>query len=153
MHGERAMSESTTEGDHEAVVRRYIEKGYNEKDPGVLRETMTGDVVVHGLVGIDGPLEGIEAYGEYAAELMGAFPDVGGEIHDVVVSGDRVTARWTIAGTHEGELFGIEPTGESIEVEGIALFRMEDGMIAEKCYRQDDLGMLEQLGLVEDPTR
>lgn len=145
------MSESTTERDHEATVRRYIEEGYNEKDPAALRETMTEDVVVHGLLGTDGPVEGIEAYGEYAATLMGAFPDVTGEIHEMIVSGDRVTARWTIAGTHEGELFGIEPTGESIEVEGLALFRMEDGRIAEKRYRQDDLGLLEQLGLVEVP--
>jgi steroid delta-isomerase-like uncharacterized protein len=147
------MSGTTTERDHEAVVRRYIEEGYNEKDPAVLRETMAEDVVVHGLYGADGPVEGVDAYGEYAATMMGAFPDVTGEIHEVVVSGDRVTARWTIEGTHEGELFGIEPTGESIEVEGIALFRMEDGMIAEKRYRQDDLGMLEQLGAVEDRTR
>jgi predicted ester cyclase len=147
------MSESTTERDHEAVIRRYIEEGYNEKDPAALRETMTDDVVVHGLVGVDGPVEGIEAYGEYAATMLGAFPDVTGEIHDVVVSGDRATARWTIAGTHEGELFGLEPTGESVEVEGLALFRMEGGSIAEKRYRQDDLGMLGQLGLVEDPTR
>jgi len=147
------MSESTTERDHETVVRRYVEEGYNEKDPAVLRETMTEDVVVHGLFGVDGPVEGIEAYGEYAATLMGAFPDVVGEIHDVVATDDRVMARWTIAGTHEGELFGIEPTGESIEVEGLALFRMEDGRIAEKRYRQDDLGMLEDLGLIEAPTR
>jgi hypothetical protein len=34
----------------------------------------------------------------------------------------------------------------------MALFRIDDGKIAEKRYRQDDLGMLEQLGLVEDPT-
>ena len=45
------MSESTTERDHETVVRRYVEEGYNEKDPAVLRETMTEDVVVHGLFG------------------------------------------------------------------------------------------------------
>jgi steroid delta-isomerase-like uncharacterized protein len=147
------MSESTTERDHETVVRRYVEEGYNEKDPAVLRETMTEDVVVHGLFGADGPVEGIEAYGEYAATLMGAFPDVVGEIHEVVATDDRVMARWTIAGTHEGELFGIEPTGEPIEVEGLALFRMEDGRIAEKRYRQDDLGMLEDLGLIEAPTR
>jgi steroid delta-isomerase-like uncharacterized protein len=147
------MSESTTERDHETVVRRYVEEGYNEKDPAVLRETMTEDVVVHGLFGADGPVEGIEAYGEYAATLMGAFPDVVGEIHEVVATDDRVMARWTIAGTHEGELFGIEPTGEPIEVEGLALFRMEGGRIAEKRYRQDDLGMLEDLGLIEAPTR
>jgi steroid delta-isomerase-like uncharacterized protein len=151
------MSEQTTghgptTHDHAAVVRRYVEEGYNEKDPAVLRETMTEDVVAYGLVGRDGPVEGLDAYTEYAAELMGAFPDVTGEVHETIASGDRVTARWTIAGTHEGPLFGVEPTGESIEVEGIALFRMDDGKIAEKRYRQDDLGMLEQLGLVEDPT-
>ena len=97
------MSESTTERDHEAVVRRYVEEGYNEKDPAVLRETMTEAIVVHGLFGADGPVEGIEAYGEYAATLMGAFPDAVGEIHEVVAT--------------------------------------------------DDLGMLEDLGLIEAPTR
>ena len=147
------MSKTTTESEHEAVIRRYVEEGYNQKDPAAFAETMAEDVVVYGLLGRDEPVEGLDAYGEYAAELVGGFPDAHGEIRDVVVDGDRVTARWTITGTHEGEVFGMEPTGEHIEVEGIALFRIEDGRIAEKRYRQDDLGMLEQLGEVEDPTR
>ncbi|MFC7228819.1 ester cyclase [Salinirubellus salinus] len=149
---DQTTGHDATQRDHAAVVRRYVEEGYNEKDPAVLRETMTDDVVAHGLLGVDGPVEGLDAYAEYAGELLGAFPDVRGELHETFVSGDRVAARWTLAGTHEGPMFGVEPTGESIAVEGVALFRIADGKITEKRYRQDDLGLFEQLGLVEDPT-
>jgi serine/threonine protein kinase len=42
-----------------------------------------------------------------------------------------VVARLTYSGTHQGELFGIEPTGRRVSYVGVALFRIVDGRIAE----------------------
>lgn len=143
------MTEATPEERHKVTVQRYVEEGYNEKELSVLRDTMTDDVVVHGLVGADGPVRGRDAYAEWASRLVTAFPDTRAEIDELVATGDRVAARWTVTATHRNEFAGVPATGESFEVTGLALFRMEDGRIAEKWYRQDDLGLLVQLGVVD----
>lgn len=145
------MAEATPE-DHEQIVQRYVE-GYNQKDIDVLDETVTDDIVVHGLIGADGPVRGIDAYKEWAGQMLNGLPDAKIEIQDTFTVDDRVAARWTVRGTHDGDLFGIPPTGEATEVTGLALFRIEDGKIAEKWYQQDDLRLLQQIGAVpEQPT-
>jgi hypothetical protein len=65
---------ATTDQTPKAVVRRYTEEGYNEGNPAVIEETMADDVVVHGLPGVDGPDRGIDAYLEWAGDLMEAIP-------------------------------------------------------------------------------
>lgn len=142
------MTEATPT-EHEQVVQRYLE-AYNEKDLEALEETVTDDVVVHGLIGAEGPIQGIEAYKEWAGQIAAGMPDSELSMEDSFAVDDRVGARWTATGTHTGEMFGIEPTEESVEFTGIALFRMEDGKIAEKQYQQDDLGMLQQLGVIPE---
>lgn len=65
-------------------------------------------------------------------------------------AGDRAAARWTFTGTHENDFFDLPATNRSFEIIGLALFRMENGKIAEKRYQQNDLGMLQQLGIIEE---
>lgn len=130
------------------VIERYLE-GFNEQDMEALPETVAPDVVVHGLIGVEGDVNGIEEYGDWATEMFTGMPDAEIELEDLFSVGDKVAARWTVRGTQENELFGLPATGESVEVSGLAIFRMEDGKIAEKWYQQDDLGMLQQTGVVE----
>ena len=56
------------------------------------------------------------------------------------------------SGTHRGELMGIEPTGKSVSVEAISVFRIADGKIAEEWTVWDALGLMQQLGTVPAPA-
>ncbi|MFI9383119.1 ester cyclase [Kutzneria sp. NPDC052558] len=75
-----------------------------------------------------------------------SVPDRVDEIDDILVRGDRVWARWTLRGTHLGELQGIPATGRAIAVTEIGHWRVEDGLIAEAWFMVDELALLRQLG-------
>ena len=133
------------------IVQRWIHDGYNAGNIDVLRESVTEDVVMYGQPGVEGPLQGREEYLEWATEISKALPDQQIEIHEVVSEGDFVAARVTLTATQDGPLGDIPPTGESFEVDALALIRTDDGRIAEKWFRVDELGMMQQLGVIEQP--
>lgn len=140
---------ATVEETAKEIVQRYTDEGYNQANPEVIADCVAEDVIMHGLHGVEGPLQGREAYLEWGAELLKAVPDAHVETDDLIVDGNKVAALWTISGTQEGELAGIPATGKSFEMEALSLFRIEDGVIAEKWYRPDELGMLQQLGVMD----
>ena len=65
-----------------------------------------------------------------------------------LAEGDRVAWRFTVRGTHQGPFRGIAPTGRSIVLTGTALTRMRDGQMVENWNETDDLGLLQQLGVI-----
>ncbi len=93
-------------------------------------------------------LHGPEGLKQYAAMTLGAFPDARVTVEDQVAEGDKVVSRWTATGTQTGELMGIAPTGRSIEISGITINRFSGGKIAEDWYQSEDLGMMQQLGVI-----
>ena len=60
--------------------------------------------------------------------------------------------RVTLSGTLEGDLMGIEGTGECFEIANMVFTRVEDGMIVERWLVPDTLGMLQQVGAIESPV-
>lgn len=80
-----------------------------------------------------------------------AFPDSSFDIHEMYVDGDTVVTHFTWRGTHEGEMEGIEATGESVAIPGITINRFEDGMAVEDINFWDNLEFFEQLGMLESP--
>jgi steroid delta-isomerase-like uncharacterized protein len=77
-----------------------------------------------------------------------AFPDwhAGQEAH--IAEGDLVAERFSARGTHRGEIMGVAPTGRVVVLAGINIFRVQDGQLVERWGRTDDLGFLQQLGIV-----
>ncbi|MBK8508391.1 MAG: ester cyclase [Candidatus Competibacteraceae bacterium] len=49
---------------------------------------------------------------------------------------------------HQGEFLGIAPSGNELSWNGVALFRVVDGKIAERWFNSDSLSIAQQLGLV-----
>lgn len=89
---------------------------------------------------------GREAIRERAAMLLAAFPDFHLERLELIIDGDRHADRWVLTGTHRGPLFGIEPTGRSVRVEGATFTRMgPDGLVAEDVHFADFAGLIAQL--------
>ena len=80
----------------------------------------------------------IETFRHFAAEVRAAFPDMRITVEDVIAEGDRVSARVTMRGTHQGEFQGIAPTGKRVQVKAIDIFRIADGKIVEHWGHGDD---------------
>jgi predicted ester cyclase len=73
-------------------------------------------------------------------------------IEDQVAEGDKVVTRLTAYGRHEGELpGGLTPTGRDLAMPAVAIHRIADGKIAEHWSATDELGLLQQLGVVSLP--
>ncbi len=87
--------------------------------------------------------------------LAAAFPDTHYDIQELVAEGDTLVARWRMTGTHEGDLVGrtmtIPPTGKRIDLWGMSLYRMEDGMAKEIWESFDMMEFLGQWGVLQSP--
>ncbi|MDQ5828546.1 MAG: ester cyclase, partial [Actinomycetota bacterium] len=64
-----------------------------------------------------------------------------------------VVARVSVSGTHQGEIMGIAPTSNRVTITGIDILRITDGKVVEHWGKFDDLGMMQQLGVMEQPSR
>ena len=76
------------------------------------------------------------------------FPHWRSRLEALIAEGDLVTERFTARGTHRGEIMGVPPTGREVVLAGINIFRVQDGKLVERWGRTDDLGLLQQLGMV-----
>jgi predicted ester cyclase len=92
----------------------------------------------------------LSSKGERSTASCGlTFPDMKITIEDQIAEGDKVVTRSRSRGTYQGELWGIPPTGKEVEVTSISMDRIEGGKIAEHWTHADQLGMMQQLGVME----
>lgn len=94
-----------------------------------------------------GAPDGPEGMRQAAAMFRQALPDWRSEVDQLIAEGDIVVERFTASGTHHGELMGAQPTGKTIVLPGINVFRIDGDRIVERWGRLDELGLLRQLGL------
>jgi predicted ester cyclase len=67
-------------------------------------------------------------------------------VDDLIAEDDRVVVRWRLLGTHKGDFRGIAPSGRSITLKGIAIYRVEGGKLMERWVVSDLHGLLEEIG-------
>lgn len=80
-----------------------------------------------------------------------AFPDLRFTVEDEIAAGDKVVQRWTVRGTHKGELMGIPASGKQVVATGITIVRIVNNKIAEDWVNFDLFGMLQQIGAIPTP--
>ncbi len=134
---------STTEANKE-VVRGFVEA----LNQGSL-EGLADDYIEHDRAypGETSSLEEIEAKME---QLYEALPDLTLTIEDMVAEAEKVAVNATATATHEGEFYGAEPTGEQIEWAVTVFARVENEEVVEVWALRDLLGIMKQLGLVQE---
>lgn len=137
-----------SEQEYKGIVRRYL-NAFNDRDRDTLSEVLADDVVEHG---VHEEFHGPEDVIEYLDSHFKAFPDYSGEAGRVIAEDDVVAVQYTVEGTHTGEYQGVEPTGHTVEWSGLAMYRIEDGEIAEIWIEEDRLGLLQQLEVIEPPS-
>jgi steroid delta-isomerase-like uncharacterized protein len=134
---------------NKALVRRFTNEVMNRGNLRVVDEIVAPNAVNHSSPpGFPAGTAGVK---QMATMYRSAFPDVRITIEDLVAEGDRVAARWSATGTHRGELMGIPATGKRVTVTGIEINRIVDGKIVEHWESFDQLGMMQQLGVVPAP--
>ena len=132
---------------HKAIVRRYIEQVLNEQRLDLAEEFLAENIELHG----SGIPPGLEVVKQWFATFATAFPDGYTTIEDMVAEDDRVVARTTFNGTHKSEMQDIPVTGKTVSMPGIAIFRLDNGKIAEGWLVNDNLSMTRQLDIVQTP--
>ena len=111
-----------------AAVFRRLHDACNSGDQDLIRatidEVVAPDVVIRTPLPIDAT--GPAALKEVFTRLVRAFPDLHIETEDLITAGDKVVARNTVTGTHQGEYLGIPPTGKAVTYNEIFIFRVAD---------------------------
>jgi predicted ester cyclase len=135
----------STEG-NKALVRRF----YEEIDRGNLAamdELVAENYIDHSPPPFPGLAPG-RAGLKQAFEIFWVATPGRHEIEDQLAEGDKVVTRIRVTGTHEADLPGITKTGNKLETTATVTHRVEDGKLAEKWSNKDELGFLQQLGVI-----
>lgn len=125
----RYFDELWTGGDEE-FIDRHVAENYLFHDPGT-----------------PGGVRGTDGLRRYYRRFRTGFPNMRFTVEDQVAKGERVVTRWSVESTHAGPLLGLAPTGKTVHVTGINIFRIADDQLVEGWHNLDELGMLRQLGL------
>jgi steroid delta-isomerase-like uncharacterized protein len=133
-----------------AVFQESIEQIWNNGDASGIERFISPNYV-----GVD-PAEpevisGIEGYKQHFVRLTTAFPDLHITIDHIFGVNDQVAARFTVEATHTGDFGGIPPTGRRVRVTSIATAKITRGKIVVEHANSDALGLLKQLGVIEEP--
>jgi steroid delta-isomerase-like uncharacterized protein len=128
------------------LVDTFVQELFTKGDLGAVDRHLTADFVHHDPP-FSGVPEGAEGMRQMATMIRAALPDWHSDLEVLIAEDDLVVERFTASGTHRGELFGIAPTGKTLVLAGINIYRVRDDRIAEWWGRLDELGLLRQLGL------
>lgn len=135
--------------ENKKLVRRIYDELWNQRKLEVAEELIAQGAVNYD-TGLLPQLFGPEEMKGTVRMVTAGFPDNRHDVEEMIAEGDKVVVRCTLTGTHEGEFMGIPPTGRSIEVTEIHVYRLEDGKAVEHRVGRDDLGAMRQLGVIPD---
>ena len=137
--------------ENKALARRFLEEAFNEGNLDVVDEIVTSDYVLHDPASPEGEIRGPEGIKGFVQMYRSAYPDTDITVEDQIAEGDDVVTRWTARGTHQGELLGVPPSGNRVEVTGISIDRFSGGKFAESWTNYDALSMMQQIGAIPEP--
>jgi predicted ester cyclase len=109
-------------------------------------EVVAPDAVIRTPLPIDAT--GAELLKQVWAMLLRVYPDLHLTVDDVIAEGDKVVARNTVTGTHQGEFMGVGPTGNSVTYNEIFIFRFAEGRVVETWGVVDVYAQMKQIGVI-----
>lgn len=128
------------------LIRRLFEERVNQGDDEVIEAIVSPQYRLSG--DESEQAEGVAGFKALAAAFRTAFPDGCFDFDHVIAEGDKVVTWGTFTGTHLGPMGDLPPTGKSVRVKAVDLYRLEDGRLVESWSHFDQAGMMRQLGVV-----
>jgi steroid delta-isomerase-like uncharacterized protein len=124
----------------------YME-AWNKGDLNALSRVLSDKYVLHDPTGLQSPNR------DGSAALITAFraglPDLRVTVDLQLGEGDKVVNRWTVRGTHRGQLLGVAGSGRRVAVTGVSIQRFADGLVAEEWQLWEQLSFYEQVGALK----
>lgn len=127
------------------AARRYF-AFWNTGDESLARLALSPNFIDRTLPpgrpqGLDGPL--------FASKnFRAAVPDLKVEVQEMMLVGDRVVGRLRFTGHYTGSFQGKEGDGRPVDFIATDIYRVANGRIAENWHIEDNLTLLQQLGVV-----
>jgi predicted ester cyclase len=131
------------------IVRR-VEEAWQADDWDTLDELFAPGMVSHAAVPYLPP--GPAGWKLAHQQMRRAVPDRQVHIEDMIAEGDRVVVRCRMVGSNLGGLpwAGVEPNGNTVDMDWISIYRIEQGKIAEHWAINDMPTLLRQIGAPPD---
>jgi steroid delta-isomerase-like uncharacterized protein len=138
------MSEENKE-----LVRRWFEEVWNQGRAEAIDELFDENGIAHGLSEDPArPITGPREFRPFHTMFREAMPNMIVVVEDLVAEDDKVAARCSVRGKHEGEFLGRAATGAPVEFTGITIVRIYNGKIVEAWNNYDFMTMNRQVGLL-----
>ncbi len=131
----------------EAVVRRYFQAiDAHKVDEAAAMWAPDGREHVRG----QGLFIGPDGMREFIGGLIEAVPDMRMQIVETTTQDERCVAHWRLTGTFAGPggLSGVAPTGDRLELEGLDMLTVRDGLIQSNDAFTDTMELTRQIGMM-----
>lgn len=117
----------------------------NQRNFDLLNQIISPNYVNHDM---PAPAPGPEGLKAVLGAFIQGFPDMQIVLEAKIAEGELVCTRGYFTGTHKGEFMGIPATGKAVKINYIDIWRFQEGLAVENWVRLDNMGMMQQLGLV-----
>jgi predicted ester cyclase len=132
---------------HEQVVLSYFHDVLDGRRVALLDDLFLPMCVIHRP---EGTVKGLAGIRTVVERNIAAYSKFQTEVHDIFEAGDRVVVRITHraagAGMFRSRIGDHDVKGKAVTWGAIAIFRMQDGKIAEEWVNRDELGILLSAG-------
>lgn len=142
LQGNVLISGDLAERDRVAIETLY--RALSEHDPDLLDQAVTEDWQDIPLA--PGQAPGREGMKPLIRGFSAAFPDARITVHEVIGAAGKAAVRAEITGTHQGEWFGVKPTGKAFVLPIHEFHHVENGRVTKTWHMEDWFGWLHQMG-------
>jgi steroid delta-isomerase-like uncharacterized protein len=136
---------STTAEENKAIIRHFFD-AWNKRQPDAFDNLVAPDVVRHCEATPGVEVRSLAQVKEFLQQDTTVFPDSIQTIKLLVAEGNLVAAWTTYEGTQQGQMGPFPPSGRKVQFDFGAVFRIDDGKIAEWWVTWDNLTILRALG-------
>lgn len=135
--------------ENKQLLRRWFEEVWNQGRADAIEELFDANGIAYGLSDDPAnPIQGPRDFRPFHTVFREAFPNMTIVVEDMVAEGDKVVARCSVRAKHEGDFLGRAATQSPVDFTGIAIVRIEHGMIVEAWNNFDFMTLHKQVGLL-----
>ncbi|MRX11152.1 ester cyclase [Pseudoduganella sp. FT25W] len=143
------LAAGAAHADPVADAARIYAAFWNTGDPALAKKALAPDFIDRTLPagreqGVNGPLQA-------SLFFRTAVPDLQAEATHIVPNGELVSVRLHFTGHFTGKFGAVQGRGQAIDFQAFDLYRVVNGRIAENWHLEDNLTLLQQMGITPDP--